>query len=46
MRGGVESIFEVPNAWGGKLSMPPVVGVWVFFGTTKCPVSKLVSKNA
>ena len=25
---------EFPNAWGGKISMPPVVGVRIFSGTT------------
>ena len=31
------SILEFPNAWGGgKISMPPVVGVRIFSGTTHC----------
>ena len=33
--GGGWSILEFPNAWGGgKISMPPVVGVRIFSGTT------------
>ena len=33
---------EFPNAWGGKISMPPVIGVRIFSGTTKSckPTSK------
>ena len=37
MRGGWGgwSILEFSNAWGGsKISMPPVVGVRIFSGTT------------
>ena len=27
---------EFPNAWRGKISVPPVVGVRIFSGTTQC----------
>ena len=31
---------EFPNAWGGKISMPPVVGVQIFSGTTHFTLAK------
>ena len=35
MRGEVEH-FGISECMGGKISMPPVVGVWIFSGTTHC----------
>ena len=41
--GGGWSILEFLNAWGGgKISMPPVVGVWIFSGTTHCHISLIL----
>ena len=36
--GGGWSILEFPNAWGGKISMSPVVGVRIFSGTIHSPI--------
>ena len=40
MRGGVEhfGISKCMGGGGGKISMPPVVGVQIFSGTTHCNI--------
>ena len=50
MRGGVEHFGISECRGGGKISMPPVVGVRVFFGTThsrkpqSCPLNVFCSR--